>query len=558
VVAVALIVAICWAALAVQPMTSEVLKVAGVATVAACLLPGTLATLMQRRLLAVVAAAVLASSALALESAVWIGSAARSQGALLALALLVLAAAAARLGAADRQALVRTAAGLGGALGVYVLVQHAGLDPISWQGAVDRRPSATLSNATTLAGWLVLLLPVTLASAVAAVRHRWVWLALAGLQLAALLATGTRSAIAALGLVAIGAWALRDARSRRTAAMLFAAAIVAIAILAVWRPESLQDRAHLWRTAIVALAAPDPLVDLHGQPDRHDALRPWLGFGLDQQQAALQAAAASAPAARASADGWIADRGHQLLLDRALEMGALGLVAGLLLILAVARALWRAWRSGDVGRRREALAIGVALAAWLLHLQASFALTGDRTLAWIWIGMALALGSHHPATSGINGQPDQSCANPGWGVRGVQVLAFGLAGGLLLGAAGALGWLSPALSARIAPALQSERAFGAGQAAYAQAMATTGAGAARHMAAAAEAFEQAAALRRYDRDAALAAASARIELAVLSGMIEDVERARAWAAAVRRIAPNDQRVAAVEARIAAVAGPAGD
>ncbi len=550
---VALIVAVCWAALAVQPMTSEALKVAGVATVAACLLPGTLATLMRRRSLAIVAGVALASSMLALESTVWIGSAARAQGALLALALLVLAAGASRLCADDRRTLVRTAAGLGGVLGIYVLVQHAGLDPISWQGAVDRRPSATLSNATTLAGWLLLLLPVTLASAAAAVRHRWVWLAMAGLQLAALLASGTRSAIAALGLVAIGAWALGDARARRAAAMLFAAAIVAVAILAAWRPASLQDRAHLWRAAITALAAPDPLVDLRGQPDRHDALRPWLGFGLDQQQAALQAAAASAPAGRSEADGWTADRGHQLLLDRALEMGMAGVTAGLLLILAVTRALWRGWRSEDAGRRREALAIGVALAAWLLHLQASFALTGDRTLAWVWIGMALALGRPDPATCGHNGQSDRSGASPGWQAAAVRVLALGLAAGLLLAAAGAGGWLPPPLSTRIAPAVQSERAFGAGQAAYAEAMATTGAGAVRQMTAAAAAFEQAAALRRYDRDAALAAASARIELAALSGSAEEATRARAWLAAVRRIAPNDPRVAVVEVRIAAVA-----
>jgi O-antigen ligase len=494
---------------------------------------------------------------LALEPAVWVGSAARSQGAVLALALLVLAAAASRMVAADRQVLVRFCAGLGGALGVYVLVQHAGFDPISWLGAVDRRPSATLSNATTLAGWLLLLLPVTLACAHAAARHRPVWLALAALQMVALLATGTRSAIAALGLVAIGAWALRDRHSRRIAAMLFAAGILAVAVLAAWRPASLQDRAHLWRSAVVALTATDPLVDLYGQSDRQHALRPWLGFGPDQQQAALETAAASLATGRAEADGWIADRGHQLLLDRALEMGVLGLIAGLLLMVAVTRALWRAWRSNDPGRRREALALGAALAAWLLHLQVSFALTGDRTLAWVWIGMALALGSSDPPAP-PDSRGDRFGTSPRWRAWMQRGLALGLAGGLLLGAAGAAGWLPPALSARIAPALQSERAYGAGQAAYARALTTTGAGAAREMAIAAEAFEHAAALRRYDRDAALAAASARIELAALSGTIEDVERARAWAAAVRRIAPHDQRVAAVDARIAAVVLSLGD
>lgn len=534
--------AIAWAALAIQPLTSEPLKVAGVAVVAALLLPGTLATLLRRPALLAAAAAVLLSSCFALEPAAWIGSAARGQGALIAFSVLVLAAAASSLAAAERRNVRAGAAGLGALLAIYVLVQYAGLDPLSWQGAVERRPTATLSNATTLAGWLLLLLPVTLACAVE-VEHgrRWLWLACALLQAAALLASGTRSAIAALALVAIGAWALRDQRSRRLAMVLLAAAGVSVLVLAAWRPASLQDRAHLWRSALTALASPHPLTDLAGLPDRHAVLRPWIGFGPDQQQPALEAAARSTPVERVDARGWSADRAHQMLLDRALEMGVIGLIAGLWLLLAVARALWRGWQSGDDGRRREALALGVALAAWLLHLQASFGLTGDRTLAWVWIGMALALGDR------------EALAAPASRVWSLRLLGIGLAGGLLLGAAAAGGWLSPQLSARLAPALQAEREYAAGQAAYAQAVTATGAGASRDMAAAAAAFEHATALRRFDRDAALAAASARVELAAMAASGDDLARARIWADSVRRLAPADPRLQAVDRRIAAVA-----
>ena len=162
-----LILAIGWSALAVQPGLSEMLKVAGVSMLAAALAsqPATLRELLRQPALLAIGLVVLTSSWLALDSAVWLGSAARAQGALIALALLVLAVAAIRLSARDRRSIHVAVAVLGGVISVHVLLQRLGLDPLSWQGQLDQRPSATLSNATILAGWLLLVLPPTSALA---------------------------------------------------------------------------------------------------------------------------------------------------------------------------------------------------------------------------------------------------------------------------------------------------------------------------------------------------------------------------------------------------------
>lgn len=549
---IALILAVAWSALAVQPGLSELLKVTGVAILAAalCLDRATPAALMRQPALLMLGLVVASSSWFALEPAVWLGSAARAQGALIALALLVLAAAASRLRAGDRRSVYVAVALLGGLISVHVLLQRAGLDPLSWQGRIDQRPSATLSNATILAGWLLLVLPPTLALAVSAARWRGAWMVLVALQFTALLASGTRSAILALLLVATGGWLLGASRTRRARLALLTAIVAITVALVAWRPASLQDRAHLWHAAAGALLAPPTLVDLRGQSDPHGWLRPWLGYGCDGQQPALTAATTRGVGARAETAGWVADRAHQGVLDRALEQGAAGLFALLLLLVAVARALWAGKHADDPGRRIQSLALAVALGAWMLHLQASFGLTGDRTLASIWIGIALALGR------GDEGNGVVAPASGRWGQWVLTSAALVAAAGLLLGGLAAGGALPAAISARLAPALAAEREFGLGQQAYAQALATTGSQAAASMLDAAAAFERAVDHRRFDVDAALAAASARIEAAALSGAADEVARARAWATAVRRIAPADPRLAAVDARIDSIAGRA--
>lgn len=537
-----LTVALAWAALAVFPGASEPFKVAGVALVAALLVLRTavdMARLPRIGVLGCSAAAVLAACC-ALEPAVaLVGSLARAQGALIALALGVLAWAASGLRLYDRQALYRHAAILGGLLASYALLQRFGVDGISWTHQVPGRPAATLSNATSLAGWLVLLLPMSAALALTAGARRRFWWTLTGLQLAALLAAGSRSALLALLAVGAALWLLQEPRRRRYAAPALLAGLALLMALAFCRPASLQDRAQLWGTAVQALVVTAPLVDLHGQPDPIPGLRPWIGFGPDQQQAPM-AAARSPLVARAEAAGWEADRAHQGLLDRALEMGLIGVLSGLLLVLAVAGSLLRSWRTGDADQRREAICLALALGAWLLHLQAGFALTGDRSLAWVWIGLALG---GLPADAPSAGRP---------ALRGGLVLRIGLALLLVIGGLAAGGLLPDAQLRRLAPALAAERDFVDGQQRYARALAAEPQRAAVELVASARAFESAAGLRRFDRDAALAAASAWIEAAANGAGPAALQQSERWLQRLQAIGTDEQRLAPLRARIAAV------
>ena len=536
--------ALLWAALAVYPEGSEPIKVAGVATTAALLalrIRFPLACLPRTALLACSLVAMLAA-ACSLEPAVAVvGSLARAQGALIALALAVLAWAASALGPIDRPALYRQAAILGGLLATYALLQRVGIDVVRWANEVPGRPAATLSNASSLAGWLVLLLPMSASVALTAGARRPFWLILIGLQLAALLAAGSRSALLALIVVSAAMWLLQEPGRRRLAVPGVLLGLGLAAALAAWRPASLQDRLHLWHSAAQALTSSTPLVDLYGHPDPMPALRPWLGFGPDQQQAPL-AAARSSVAGRVDASGWQADRAHQWLLDQALETGLAGILSGLLLLLVVGRSLWRSVHTADADVRREAVCLAIALGAWLLHLQASFALTGDRTLAWVWIGLALGLGGR--------GEHAQSEDVPA--PRTGLVLRIGLAGLLLTGALAAGGLLPSAALQHLAPAWVAERQFVDGQQRYARALAAEPADAAREMQASAQAFERALALRRFDRDAALAAASAWVEAAANGAGLAALQRSQLWLDRLQAIGTEERSLAPLRARIAVV------
>lgn len=530
-----LLLALAWAALAVSIAGSEPVKVAGVAAIAALALardPSLLAQLARSPALLPGALALALAGAFALEPAVaLVGSVARAQGVLVGLAALLLAATAAGLSAQARRQVYRGVGMLGGVIAAYALAQRLGLDPVDWHGRPDERPMATLGNANVLAGWLLLALPLT----VLAWRLGGVaWLLSVALQGLALLASGTRSAWLSLLAVALLLPLLERRRWRALWLLLPLLAGLAV-LLATLRPASVQDRAYLWRSALETLHDPPALTDLSGAPDRWASLRPWTGYGPDQQQAAL-AAGADRPGARADAVGWEADRAHQAVLDSWLETGVIGLVAALVAVLVVASALRRAL--DDPRTRGEARWLALALGAWALHLQAGFALTGDRILAWACAGCVLGM-SLRPRQALPAGVP-------------LRTVAGLFAGGLLLLAAAASSLVPEAWRQALAPALSAESAFAQGQARYAQARAQGGAPAGAGFAAAAEAFEQAASLRRYDRDAAWAAASARIEQAAAERSPAALARAEDWIEAASRLAPRDPRLAPIRARAAEV------
>ncbi|MEZ5466096.1 MAG: hypothetical protein R3F18_00325 [Lysobacterales bacterium] len=536
-----------WSSLVVWPGGSEALKVTGIALASAWLIPWIQISTRRRALwpLLGVMMAALAAALLALEpSAALIGSHARAQGLLIAMAVVILALAASTCTEAERCLLYRRAALLGAAVSTYALLQRVGLDPIHWDTPTDHRPAATLGNATTLAGWLILLLPPSLLNLRSGASRLW-WIPV-GLQLTALLLTQSRSAVLALTLAGLALWLLWNPRRLRLGVPLLLMLLLAAVVLAAWRPASLHDRAYLWRIAAQALTDPQPVLDAQGQSDRRPALRPWFGYGPDQQQSALDNVGRAGTGARSEALSWAADRAHQGLLDGLLETGLFGLVSSLILIWAVACALRRGL---DVGgsRRQEAAALGLALAAWLLHLQASFALSGDRSLAWVWIGCALGLVGNPGRTS--------DASVPGLVPRfgGMRMPVMGL---LLLGALAAAQWLPARLQQQLAPALASQNEFVAGQQHYLQALAAAPGESAALLRASAQAFERAAELRPHDRDAAFAAASAWVETAAAAADPVAMERAHLRTAQLQqsargdpRLAPLTQRVSAVEAQL---------
>lgn len=527
---VLLFAAIAWSALAVHASGSEPFKAAGLAALAALLvLVAGLPLARTHWPLGACALALVISTLAALEpDAAWLGSHARGLGCASACAGLLLAAHAAGLDASQRGRLYAGLGVLGALVAGYALLQRAGLDPFPWRGMDPRRPAATLGNATTLAGWLLLVLPPT---CLLAWRRRGAWGVLAALQLAALLASATRSAWLGLAAIALGLLA-GHVGWRRAWPWLLALALAAAALLA-WRPASIADRVYLWRAAVAAWMEPAELPDLAGGRDGLRAWRRLVGYGPDQQRPALDARLAGAPAARADAAGWEADRAHQALLDGLLQFGMLGLAAAAWLAFVVVRALRQAL--AQAGQRAEALALAIALGAWALHLQFAFALNADHALALLLAGAALGLQAPALAHSRAAGLPLAA------------LLAVAACAGF---AAGRGEW-----GARLAPAQAAERAFALGQADYAVGL-VAGESRPSLLRRAAQHFERAAALSRYDRDAALAAASAWIEVAAnASGAPATAaqSQSRRLAGAVARMTPSEPRLAPLRARIEQVA-----
>jgi len=137
-------------------------------------------------------------------------------------------------------------------------------------------------------------------------------------------------------------------------------------------------------------------------------------------------------------------------------------------------------------------------------------------------------------------------------MRGGLILRIGLALLLVIGGLAAGGVLPDAQLRRLAPALAAERDFVDGQQRYARALAAEPQRAAVELVASAHAFESAARLRRFDRDAALAAASAWIEAAANGAGPAALQQSERWLQRLQAIGTDEQRLAPLRARIAAV------
>lgn len=552
--------ALCWSAIAALPGATEAWKVMGVAVCAAALL-GTGTFKLESRIvmaLLIYVGAALLSTAFALDPALAIvGSLARSQGLLSAMAMIVLAAAAATLGSEQRLRLYRLAAFTGLGMSAYVLLQKAGMDPVVWDGQSQERPAGTMGNATTLAGWLVLLLPMTVLWLRQGPASRWWMVAAVSLQMAALLACGSRSAGLALVTVGLMVLVMRYRRWRLLPLLISGLLVLGVLLISL-RPDSISDRGYLWSLASHSLLNAPVVMDTDGRVDNLRPLRTWLGYGPDQQQAALAASSGVVAGGRDAAQGWQADRAHQGLLDRLLETGVLGLLALCVVAVSAIVALRRGWRSEHC--RPEAMALMVALGAWMLHLQASFALTGDYVLAWVLIGCAWAMGRGDARQ--IDSEAPSSSFHQNNAMKRTtshaQVFAIllraGMAGFLLLGALAVASWLPMSWLERLTPALVADRHYIEGQQQYLHAVTSTSTESPELLLDAARDFERAADLNRHDRDAAFAAVSAWIEAYAAGADESALHRAQIRLHQLEQAAAGDPRLVPVQARVSGLMG----
>jgi O-antigen ligase len=159
----------------------------------------------------------------------------------LALAVLFVAMVAAARSSSGRELIVHAV--IIGAIwpAAYLLLQRAGIDVVQWIAPSEGfLAGSTFGNHVFIGGYLALVIPLTVMQAL---RGRWAWGALAVLQLAALVASGSRGA--ALALLAAGVVAVwRLAPKAVAAAVAVAAASVLVILFTVpsARPAALAAR----------------------------------------------------------------------------------------------------------------------------------------------------------------------------------------------------------------------------------------------------------------------------------------------------------------------------
>jgi putative inorganic carbon (HCO3(-)) transporter len=261
---------------------------------------------------------------------------------------------------------LRAIAGAGTGLAWVAALQALGWDPFGWLGWTGDHPGermriyGTLGNPDFVAALLGASLCVTVGEAVSAMRPwpRRAWIAAAVLQLCALAATRSWGSLLALGAAALSLLWTRGLparaepggpKGRGWGIALGAALVAAVLLVSVWGRSpgtALAGRRYLW-----SVAAPhvlDAPVWGHG-PGSFETLWPsW--------EAEHWARGASAEQERFAAPQ---DHAHNDFLEWLLELGLVGAVPRLLLVLAVLRA----GRQAADARGRAALAALVALAA---------------------------------------------------------------------------------------------------------------------------------------------------------------------------------------------------
>ena len=271
---------------------------------------------------------------------------------------------------------------------VYALVQVAGIDPILYARVAGHgglvRPFATLGHPNFLAAYLAMALPLVVYALARTLGYRRrvaagalaIVAVAAGTTVAVAVSRGAWLALAAAALVLVtGALAAGHWRATLAAGAAAGGTVAALALLAVAAPggglvlagllqrvRQLGDsvsRQHIWAAA-------------WGIFREH----PVAGSGLDTFQLAF----ASQRTAAYWALEWNASptRAHNEALNLLATQGMLGGLAGLVLVVGLVLAAWRAWRGGEDRLLIVVLAAGAM--AFAVQDLFSFTVAGCGTL----------------------------------------------------------------------------------------------------------------------------------------------------------------------------------
>jgi O-antigen ligase len=277
----------------------------------------------------------------------------------------------------------------------YVLIQAAGLDPLSWSvpTGAPAYPIGTLGDSNFAGAFIAIVLPIACFGLSGLSRELRIAAAcVVVLDVAALWFTQTRGGMLAAAAGLVSYWVVRR-RWTKTGLLAGAGAFAALAALGgavLWRPSLLGPlgsldlfrsntvtvRAYLWRTAV-----------------RMFADRPVAGFGFHGYFS-------DGTRYRTRAEGLdyglrVADSPHNLLLQHAVEGGVLLAVAFVVLF---AGAVWigvrRARGTQDPAGRLSAVFVAV-IVAYLVQAAFSIDVTPIALTGWLAVGAVAAL-AHGP------------------------------------------------------------------------------------------------------------------------------------------------------------------
>ena len=364
-------------------------------------------------------ATLVATLAAEVPALAFFGTPERQQGLLQVLATLALFAAAAVVGrsAGGRRRLVATLAAASVPVALYALTQSVGLMAVPGR-MEDSRVFGTLSNPIFLGAYLMLLAPLVVARAVAALRGgRTVlassWIVLFVLQLVALWLTASRGPILGLaaGLAVMALVGAIVAGRRGAAAGAIGAALAVVLLLGLlnWRGGPLAGAAAdvpvLGRfTQISEVSSGSQVVRLRvwqatARLIASEPARLLTGHGPDSLRHALLPYGDTYLAGEAQADRLV-DRSHSVPFDAITMTGLLGLLGQL--------ALWGAWLftavvllglapgGGDRRLLAGALVLGPVLlggGAWFVRPELSGALLALGLLVGLGLYLLAALAS---------------------------------------------------------------------------------------------------------------------------------------------------------------------